>query len=108
MSSRDSRTLTPCSKSLESNPLSSVVLYGLLAASKKVVCRLFCRAACTVATDNPNSSSLIFLRRTAVSQRTSTETVIPMPSPTCNTVGRSEEHTSELQSLRHLVCRLLL
>src|SRR5205814_6516208 len=24
------------------------------------------------------------------------------------TVGRSEEHTSELQSLRHLVCRLLL
>src|SRR5437899_8563907 len=23
-------------------------------------------------------------------------------------VGRSEEHTSELQSLRHLVCRLLL
>src|SRR5471030_3448005 len=25
-----------------------------------------------------------------------------------NAVGRSEEHTSELQSLRHLVCRLLL
>src|ERR1035438_10830500 len=24
------------------------------------------------------------------------------------TLGRSEEHTSELQSLRHLVCRLLL
>src|ERR1039458_874289 len=24
------------------------------------------------------------------------------------TMGRSEEHTSELQSLRHLVCRLLL
>src|SRR5437899_10251857 len=23
-------------------------------------------------------------------------------------IGRSEEHTSELQSLRHLVCRLLL
>src|ERR1039458_6553203 len=33
-------------------------------------------------------------------------------SPTCalaeETVRRSEEHTSELQSLRHLVCRLLL
>src|SRR5437899_5183549 len=28
------------------------------------------------------------------------------PSP--NWAGRSEEHTSELQSLRHLVCRLLL
>src|SRR5947199_4960942 len=25
-----------------------------------------------------------------------------------NSGGRSEEHTSELQSLRHLVCRLLL
>src|SRR5215212_3043019 len=29
-------------------------------------------------------------------------TVLPTPAP------RSEEHTSELQSLRHLVCRLLL
>src|SRR5437899_7257213 len=28
----------------------------------------------------------------------------PVPLPT----ARSEEHTSELQSLRHLVCRLLL
>src|SRR5437899_5416361 len=26
----------------------------------------------------------------------------------CTDGGRSEEHTSELQSLRHLVCRLLL
>src|ERR1039458_10704407 len=26
----------------------------------------------------------------------------------CPSVRRSEEHTSELQSLRHLVCRLLL
>src|ERR1035438_1147422 len=31
------------------------------------------------------------------------------PTATCATVNsRSEEHTSELQSLRHLVCRLLL
>src|SRR5262245_62256000 len=29
----------------------------------------------------------------------------PQPMVFC---GRSEEHTSELQSLRHLVCRLLL
>src|SRR5262245_62892956 len=29
-----------------------------------------------------------------------------LPSP--STESRSEEHTSELQSLRHLVCRLLL
>src|SRR5262245_65767486 len=29
----------------------------------------------------------------------------PVP---CPAISRSEEHTSELQSLRHLVCRLLL
>src|SRR5471030_3549126 len=28
--------------------------------------------------------------------------------PVCKSGPRSEEHTSELQSLRHLVCRLLL
>src|SRR5947199_4774460 len=34
----------------------------------------------------------------------------PVPSSTTATLmsTRSEEHTSELQSLRHLVCRLLL
>src|SRR5437899_10148055 len=30
------------------------------------------------------------------------------PSPAPEQATRSEEHTSELQSLRHLVCRLLL
>src|SRR5205814_8904140 len=30
------------------------------------------------------------------------------PRPASSKAGRSEEHTSELQSLRHLVCRLLL
>src|SRR5437899_6475200 len=30
------------------------------------------------------------------------------PSSSCAPTSRSEEHTSELQSLRHLVCRLLL
>src|ERR1035438_4879253 len=30
------------------------------------------------------------------------------PSPNGHFLYRSEEHTSELQSLRHLVCRLLL
>src|SRR5262245_64468900 len=29
-------------------------------------------------------------------------------TPSRNRIKRSEEHTSELQSLRHLVCRLLL
>src|SRR5205814_10149250 len=34
--------------------------------------------------------------------------VNPAPIPVISTSARSEEHTSELQSLRHLVCRLLL
>src|SRR5882724_12912471 len=34
--------------------------------------------------------------------------VLPSPTSTSAGVVRSEEHTSELQSLRHLVCRLLL
>src|SRR5689334_23978326 len=33
---------------------------------------------------------------------------VPTPSPTANAASRSEEHTSELQSQFHLVCRLLL
>src|SRR5258705_7586836 len=34
---------------------------------------------------------------------------VPDPRPrTADRSARSEEHTSELQSLRHLVCRLLL
>src|SRR5205823_11896080 len=31
-----------------------------------------------------------------------------VPAPAARIVGRSEEHTSELQSLAYLVCRLLL
>src|SRR5258705_3810295 len=33
---------------------------------------------------------------------------LPIVHSTVNVKSRSEEHTSELQSLRHLVCRLLL
>src|SRR5262245_56919562 len=40
--------------------------------------------------------------------KTSTTAVQTFLSPVRGLVGRSEEHTSELQSLRHLVCRLLL
>src|SRR6201999_4650393 len=32
----------------------------------------------------------------------------PAPATRMRRIRRSEEHTSELQSLRHLVCRLLL
>src|SRR5207248_5172519 len=36
------------------------------------------------------------------------EFAIVVPVPTVNSLGRSEEHTSELQSPYDLVCRLLL
>src|SRR5438045_8347739 len=39
----------------------------------------------------------------------STSPISPDPTNGCRSAtSRSEEHTSELQSLRHLVCRLLL
>src|ERR1039458_2457078 len=51
-------------------------------------------------------------RRRSTSSRVTTATVSERPpwvSPSISHVAakRSEEHTSELQSLRHLVCRLL-
>src|SRR5690625_5331721 len=43
------------------------------------------------------------------SSRLRTRVVLPVPtSPVSCTKPRSEEHTSELQSRGHLVCRLLL
>src|SRR5258705_9257577 len=55
-----------------------------------------------------NSFTLIALAVAA----TVSETVIALPVVSVvvfsSTITRSEEHTSELQSLRHLVCRLLL
>src|SRR5437899_9322162 len=36
------------------------------------------------------------------------EMALALPGPPSFSLPRSEEHTSELQSLRHLVCRLLL
>src|ERR1035441_10826420 len=53
------------------------------------------------------------LAGTPVSPKTATSCLLIsgtvfLPSHSSNTIARSEEHTSELQSLRHLVCRLLL
>src|SRR5437899_3663400 len=49
----------------------------------------------------------IFRTKTATARRSKQFRNSPRDS-TCFTLRRSEEHTSELQSLRHLVCRLLL
>src|SRR5438045_8321926 len=45
---------------------------------------------------------------TNATESTITTAPISEESPMCSARIRSEEHTSELQSLRHLVCRLLL
>src|SRR5258708_31762094 len=50
-------------------------------------------------------------RRTRLAPRPGTRTISAHPGGTCARSlrgGRSEEHTSELQSPDHLVCRLLL
>src|SRR5437899_7944231 len=48
-------------------------------------------------------------RATATTVTYTGPVAIPNPaSVTLTATSRSEEHTSELQSLRHLVCRLLL
>src|SRR2546425_8332196 len=49
--------------------------------------------------DGPNGRCVVLLSRTCAQTRGRDE---------CLGVGRSEEHTSELQSLAYLVCRLLL
>src|SRR5258705_8064216 len=47
-------------------------------------------------------------RGTEAFATTSSELYWLLPNPYGGSSVRSEEHTSELQSLRHLVCRLLL
>src|ERR1035441_6227080 len=51
---------------------------------------------------NTGTSSRFFVTINDVDQR------LEQISPALSRAARSEEHTSELQSLRHLVCRLLL
>src|SRR5258708_29848983 len=63
---------------------------------------LFRSASTEIAAGNHNLSS-----RTEQTASNLEETAASMEQLTA-TVGRSEEHTSELQSPDHLVCRLLL
>src|SRR5205814_5594005 len=54
------------------------------------------------------SSSLASPRQCSCSSRIDCAVPSGVPAPSVSRPNRSEEHTSELQSLRHLVCRLLL
>src|SRR2546425_6917430 len=72
-------------------------LFRSVAASPSVVARQTTRTSCPRATSRDDCSQSIR---------------VPPPSAgvgeTSETMRRSEEHTSELQSLAYLVCRLLL
>src|SRR5690349_22837914 len=58
----------------------------------------------TATTTAPTSSSALRVSRTVQPVHHCRSAVVPGP----NACSRSEEHTSELQSRRDLVCRLLL
>src|ERR1039458_5807442 len=64
-------------------------------------------SACRAPLRTPRLLSSSRASSTALRTRTSCFTKGPTPSSAIRRT-RSEEHTSELQSLRHLVCRLLL
>src|SRR5690625_5872932 len=89
----------------------STVLVSISASISHTVLRRECRL-CT----RPLLSSRTVRRRYSVGVRemvsSSTLTVCESSStligPPCSILPRSEEHTSELQSRGHLVCRLLL
>src|SRR5205814_4218810 len=59
-----------------------------------------------VVADQPGDLTIIVRAREGMLERRATKSITAVPDVT--SPARSEEHTSELQSLRHLVCRLLL
>src|SRR3712207_8245154 len=69
-----------------------------------VVCRTMC-ASSAMTTSNRSLDTLASRSHVVTHQRSP-----PSPKPAIERVqcGRSEEHTSELQSRQYLVCRLLI
>src|SRR5262245_61919673 len=88
----------------------------------RAICAQSCPSWCTAAQARPERTKLSLSRCFDVSgiRPCAKRMVPPLKSVGANAAGvqapslrshvsvRSEEHTSELQSLRHLVCRLLL
>src|SRR5258708_22336705 len=50
----------------------------------------------------------LFRSRESLARLTPADALLPSTGRSCRPFSRSEEHTSELQSPDHLVCRLLL
>src|SRR5687768_17633225 len=86
-------------------PSSTLFPYTTLFRSTCRVHYFACSGGASSASPSPLPLSLP-LPLSSPSGKCATETT-RSPSPTLNTT-RSEEHTSELQSRLHLVCRLLL
>src|SRR5205814_9880603 len=82
----------------------SMILY---AASRSAVPRRFAVTPATIVAIPPPSHS-VNPRTCTSSQNPLIPRLPPLPVSRGMRGFRSEEHTSELQSLRHLVCRLLL
>src|SRR3989442_10039018 len=66
---------------------------------------LFAQDSAAVAPASPADQVKVLLRPTEIRYVQQESVLLP---PTAKIKGRSEEHTSELQSRPHLVCRLLL
>src|ERR1035438_10687260 len=85
-------------------------------AGEALVCRnpdLFLRQRQDSAGESPCGADTGWLRHPGIARSICFQSAAPddhiRPGPAdCVREYRSEEHTSELQSLRHLVCRLLL
>src|SRR5205814_5297188 len=60
------------------------------------------------ATPPARPSSMLSVRSCRMMRPRLAPTAVRIAISLCRPAARSEEHTSELQSLRHLVCRLLL
>src|ERR1035438_8805851 len=90
--------------------LGVVLLAGCASRQEKAIDQAKKQAAATgqaqqvisVATDGTTTTTIVQPPVPGQAGQAVTTTVAPGPA------NRSEEHTSELQSLRHLVCRLLL
>src|SRR5205823_14179254 len=85
--------------------LYTLSLHDALPISPSAFCLLpsvSCRAGC------PSRSSAACATSLSPRPERFTTTTLPFSSPGPIRISRSEEHTSELQSLAYLVCRLLL
>src|SRR2546429_5967085 len=91
-------------------PRSTLFPYTTLFRSSTFGGRHSIRTTCGCCICNSAESSIVTMRSRLEIKLDSTfsKVVLPAPVPPETMMLRSEEHTSELQSRLHLVCRLLL